>query len=76
MPDTPPPELVVQVRAEMLRQSLTLESLADRMGLPLGTLRNRLSSRNPGVANLEQIAAALGTTLSVLAARAEQVKAA
>ena len=76
MTDTLDAEIVVQIRAEMLRQHLTMDDLAQRLDLPLGTLRARLATpRGLVIGHLSKIADALGMDLADLVARAERTAA-
>ena len=72
-PTTTASELVVQVRAEMARQGLTLRELATRLGLPYATLRYRFESSTAlRMRDLSDIAQVLQVPLSQLVERAER----
>ena len=69
-------ELAVQIRAEMLRQNLTYDDLAARAGVPISTLRARLSApKGMRIEHAQQLAEALGMSTSTLIARAERAAA-
>ncbi len=72
-PPATPAEMVVQVRAEMARQRITLPQLADRLGVPYPTLYGRFANADRRLLyrDLAQIAEALGVPLATLEARAE-----
>ena len=65
-------ELVIQIKAEMARQGVTLPQLAEQLGAPYSTLRDRLASPDAlRYRDLLSITNALDVPLSTLAARAE-----
>ena len=69
-------EIVVQVRAEMARQDVSLPQLATALGVRYATLRKRLA--NPATLKYSDISAvsqALGVPASQLIERAEQAAA-
>lgn len=65
-------EIVVQIKAEMARQGLSLPQLADQVGVPYSTLRDRLSApESIRYRDLLTLTHALDVPLSTLAARSE-----
>lgn len=61
-----------EIHAEMIRQGLTQEDLAERLGRSQQWVSRRITGRTPvDAADVEQIAAALGVPLTRLLPHAE-----
>lgn len=73
METSPATAIARAVRSEMSAQRVTLAELATRTGIPYTSLHRRLTVTGRGITmdELADIAAALGTTMSVLVAAAE-----
>lgn len=69
--------VVLEVRAEMARQQLTIADMSERCGLSVPQLNRRLTGTvELTMADALLISDGLGVALSTLIARAEQAKAA
>lgn len=72
IPQTPPEarELAVQLRAEMVRQGISIPTMAGRIGLTARQLRYRFTTGTLSTVDVYRLADVLGVPVSVLVSRA------